>query len=69
MAKNLGIKKGKNKKGETIVLTYNGESYGVWRLCENYDGKVRGGISKTWRYIVTKTNKAEAEKVFNRRTV
>ena len=23
--------------------------YQIWRLCENYDGKVRGGIRKTWR--------------------
>lgn len=32
------------------TLSYK-PSFGVYRLCENYDGRVKGGTRKTWRYI------------------
>lgn len=26
-------------------------SYIIYKLCENYDGKVKGGMRKSWRYV------------------
>lgn len=41
--------------------------YIVWRLCENYDGKVRGGISKTWRYVADNLSFKDAVDLMNKR--
>lgn len=43
----------KNSKGQVFApgkCEITG-SYLVWKLCENYDGQVRGGVRKTWRYV------------------
>lgn len=55
-----------NKKTKTIyALVNNGdETFDVLKLCENYNGKVRGGISKTWRTIVSKVDGIAARHVF-----
>lgn len=26
-------------------------SYRIYKLCENYDGMVKGGMRKTWRWV------------------
>lgn len=63
------IEKKQNNKGIWYTLWQDGpEEWSVWVLRENYDGKVRGGIRKSWRWVVNKTNEEEARKVFNRRT-
>lgn len=41
--------------------------YGVAVLCENYDGKVYGGISKSWRWVETKMSHADAISLMNKR--
>jgi hypothetical protein len=41
--------------------------YSVWRLCENYEGSVRGGLVKTWRYIAKDLSHADAIDLMNRR--
>jgi len=41
--------------------------YQVWKLCENYDGNVKGGISKTWRYVAKDMPYGEAVKMMNRK--
>ena len=41
--------------------------YVVWILKSNYDGKVRGGIRKTWRYIKKDLSYNDAVKLMNRR--
>jgi len=41
--------------------------YQVWKLCVNYDGQVRGGLSETWRYVEKDMAYAEAVKLMNRR--
>lgn len=43
----------KNAKG-TIFAPGKDErtgKYFIFTLCENYDGRVRGGIRKTWRVV------------------
>ena len=41
--------------------------YGVWKLCENYAGHVRGGVSKTWRYIALDLAYNDALALMNKR--
>jgi hypothetical protein len=57
-----------NKRGIKFALTTDGETYGVWKLSENYDGRVRGGIRKSWRWVEQGVTKEQAEKTFKRRT-
>jgi len=59
---------GQNKAGTQFkVLRRMGDKFSVWKLCANYDGKVRGGISHTWRYLVLDVSETEAMEVFQRR--
>jgi hypothetical protein len=41
--------------------------YQVWKLCENYNGQVKGGISKTWRYVQINLTHAQAVNLMNKR--
>lgn len=41
--------------------------YSVWKLAENYDGNIRGGIRKTWRYIELDLSYSDAIKLMNKR--
>lgn len=41
--------------------------YMIWKLCENYDGKVRGGMRKTWRYTDENLSYEDAIKTMNRK--
>jgi hypothetical protein len=41
--------------------------YQVWKLCENYDGQVKGGIRKTWRYVAKDLSFNDAVELLNRR--
>ena len=41
--------------------------YSVWALCENYSGHVRGGISRTWRYLEKDMSFDDAVNLMNRR--
>ena len=46
------IDKDQNSSGAWFALVQNDDlTYKVMKLCSNYDGKVLGGISKTWRYV------------------
>ena len=59
-----------NQKTQAIfALIDNGDTtFSVLKLCENYDGHVRGGIRKTWRSVVDKVSETTARQTFNRRT-
>lgn len=41
--------------------------YAVYKLCENYDGQVRGGIRKTWRVVAKNLTLDEAKALLERR--
>ena len=62
------IAKRTNSKGITYALVTDGTMFEVWKLCENYNGNVRGGISKTWRYVKKDMLEQEARKLFDIRT-
>lgn len=42
----------KSEKGVTYApgKGANGK-YMIFKLCNNYDGQVKGGVRKTWRYV------------------
>jgi hypothetical protein len=64
------IEKKANQKGTVFALVVNDaayQSFSVLKLCENYDGKVRGGIRKTWRTVLASANEAAARELFTRR--
>jgi len=73
--KAIEIKKNQNGIQYGLFAIHTGLSsdaddctYAVYKLCENYNGKVRGGISKTWRYVEKNLPFEEALKLFNRRS-
>ena len=41
--------------------------YLIFKLCENYNGQVRGGISKTWRYVAKDLSLDEAKALFEKK--
>lgn len=62
------IEKKANKNGVIFALVTDGITFEVWKLCENYSGKVRGGIEKAWRYVEKGMAEDSARALFNRRT-
>ena len=56
-----------NKRGIKYALVIDGNTYGVYKLCSNYCGHVRGGIKKTWRYVEKNMTLEAATVLFNRR--
>jgi hypothetical protein len=55
------IQQGKNQVGTAFkVMVRRGDKFSVWKLCGNYDGKVRGGIAYVWRYKVLDVGRDEA---------
>ncbi|BCF95401.1 hypothetical protein [Paraburkholderia largidicola] len=65
------IAKGTNARGDIFAachcVNHWGEDsgYGVWRLCENYQG---GRIFKTWRYVEIGMTRDAALALLERRT-
>lgn len=41
--------------------------YYVFKCCENYDGKAKNGIKKTWRYVDSNMSYADAVSLMNNR--
>lgn len=62
------VSKKANAKGVVFALLTDGTTWEVWKLCENYNGQVRGGIEKQWRYIEKGMVEEAARKLFERRT-
>jgi len=62
---------GKKKTAGGVILMLGRckttNSYGVWKLKENYDGRVRGGISKRWAYIEKGLEYDAAKQLFERK--
>lgn len=56
---------GRDKELET--QSPNAGGYYIFKLCENYDGRAPGGISKTWRYVAKDLSYIEAVKLMNKR--
>jgi hypothetical protein len=41
----------KSDNGSVFAPGKSAKGYMVYKLCNNYDGNVRGGVRKTWRYV------------------
>lgn len=63
------IQRKANKNGVVFCLCKDLQknSFEVWKLCENYNGKIHGGLEKTWRYVEINMSQIQAEALFNRR--
>ena len=66
MAKVIARKQ--NSKGVTYSIQQEGETFGVWKLCENYDRHSPDGIKRVWRYIERGMTRDDAQKLLDRRT-
>ena len=71
----IEVKTNKNGIKYGLVAIHTGLSadpddctYAVYKLCENYNGKVKGGMSKTWRYVERDLPFEDALALFERRT-
>ena len=56
-----------NKNNVKYALVKDGETYSVYKLCENYCRHVKGGIAKSWRYVEKNLSLESAELLFSRR--
>lgn len=58
-----------NPKTKAIFAPGQAEdgSYTIYKLCSNYDGSVRGGVRKTWRYVSKGLTLAQAKAVLNKK--
>ena len=56
----------KSKKGVIFAPGKNEYGYMLFKLCENYDGQIRGGIRKTWRVCKDKLTLEQAKVEFER---
>jgi len=69
MAKPRCVERKADSKGRVYARVADPD--GTWRilrLCENYNGKVHGGIKKTWRYVAKGLSRDDAISLFDRRT-
>ena len=57
-----------NSKGIKYALCSDGDSYSVYKLCENYCRHSKGGIRRTWRYIEKGMTLEAAKMLYERRT-
>jgi hypothetical protein len=57
----------KSVKGVWFAPGKDENGYIIYKLCENYDGQVRGGIRKTWRYVANKMTLEEAKALFEKK--
>ena len=63
------IKRGANAKGTIFAMVqYSDRSkYGVYKLCSNYCGNIKGGVRKSWRCVISKVSREEALALYERR--
>jgi len=58
-----------NSRGVIYALVSDGNSFEVWKLCENYCGSATDGIAGTWRYVEKGMPEGHARQLFDRRTM
>lgn len=57
----------KSAKGTVYAPGKSAKGYMVYKLCEEYDGRVRGGLRKTWRYVADGLTLEEAKALMEKR--
>lgn len=61
------ISKKASSSNVVFALVAGEAGFEVWKLCENYNGKVRGGIERQWRYVEKNMTEQVARKLFDSR--
>jgi hypothetical protein len=63
------IKRGDNTVGTRYALVHNQttDTYEVWVRKANYNGRVRGGIEYSWRYVQLDMDQPTAEALYAKR--
>ena len=54
-------------KGAVYAPGKSLNGYAVYKLCENYDGRVRGGMRKTWRVVADGMTLEETKALMEKR--
>lgn len=57
----------KSAKGVVYAPGKSANGYMVFKLCENYAGHVRGGVSKSWRYVADGLTLEEAKALMEKK--
>ena len=57
----------KSAKGVIYAPGKSITGYTVYKLCENYDGQVRGGMRKTWRVVADNLSLEETKALMEKR--
>jgi hypothetical protein len=57
----------KSAKGVIYAPGKSAKGYMVYKLCEEYDGRVRGGLRKTWRCVADGLTLDEAKALMEKR--
>lgn len=57
----------KSAKGVVFAPGKSAKGYVVYKLCKNYDGDIRGGVRKTWRYVADGLTLEEAKALMEKR--
>lgn len=67
--KRVTVKRGENQVGTLYALINNQtkNTYEVWIRRANYNGRVRGGIEYSWRYVQMDMDQPAAESLYNKK--
>jgi hypothetical protein len=57
----------KSAKGAVFAPGKSAKGYVVYKLCENYDGNIRGGVRKSWRVVANGLTLEEAKALMEKR--
>ena len=57
----------KSDKGVIYAPGKSANGYMVYKLCKNYDGNIRGGVRKSWRYVADGLTLEEAKALMEKR--
>jgi len=57
----------KSSKGVIYAPGKSATGYTVYKLCENYDGRIRGAVRKTWRVVADGLTLEETKALMEKR--
>ena len=57
----------KSDKGVIYAPGKSAKGYMVYKLCKNYDGNIRGGVRKSWRYVADGLTLEDAKALMEKR--
>jgi len=57
----------KSAKGVVFAPGKSAKGYVVYKLCENYDGNIRGSVRKSWRVVADGLTLEDAKALIEKR--